>query len=219
MADYRFAHHRYAPPLASDFGTIIGTNSQTPTLTDAQSSANGARGLVMDFGNSPATGFNVRQALKSKTAGSSQDIIIRMRPVIFTTQFQGAGIVLRESSSGKLVTWGLHNNGCNALRWTSEIGTATQIGANPPYVPMGAMDIEWFKISLVADDPKHFSVSRNGTDWVTPFADATQTAFFTFNQVGVYVFSDNAGAGVNTVDNKVTNSILYFKDALIDPGF
>src|SRR3954469_21975169 len=110
MANYRFAQHRYGPPLASDFGTTIGTNSQNPTVTDAQSSANGARGLVLDFGNSPASGNNVRMILKSKTAGSNQDIIVRMRPLIFTTQFQGAGIVLRESSSGKLVTWGLHNN-------------------------------------------------------------------------------------------------------------
>lgn len=208
-------HHRFVPPLASDFGTIIGTNAQNPTLTDAQTSP--ARGLVMDFGTSPAAGFNNRCAVRAKTAGSSQDIILRQRPMIFSGSFNmGAGIVLRDSGTGKLVTWGLHNNGLNALQWSSPTGTATQIGTL--YSPQGGMDIEWWKITLVADDPKRFYVSRNGTDWFKPFADASQTAFFTFNQVGIYVFVNDTGPGVNGTDNKLTNSILYFKDAGIVPG-
>lgn len=212
--DLTLDHTRFVPPTAASFGTLISTGGQSPTLTDAPTT----RGLVMDFGTTPAVGFNIRCALKSKTAGANQDIIIRQRPIIFNSGsfFMGAGIVLRESSTGKLITFGLHNNGINTLRWTGETGTATQIGT--VYTPQAGSEIEWYKISLVSDDPKHFSVSRNGTDWFTPFADATQTAFFTFNQVGIYTMVDNTGPGVNGTDNKLTNSILYYKDAGIIPA-
>lgn len=213
MAGIVLDHHRFVPPTAAQLATLIATNSQSPTLTDGAT-----RGLVMDFGNNPAAGFNVRCALKSKDAGSTQDIIIRQRPMIFNSGSfnMGAGIVLRESSSGKLVTWGLHNNGFNALQWSSPTGTATQIGTL--YAGQAGMEAEWWKITLVADDPKRFYVSRNGTDWFKPFADASQTGFFTFNQVGVYTFVNDTGPGVNGTDNKLTNAILYYKDAGIIPA-
>lgn len=215
MADFTLDYTRFVPPLASQFATLINTNSQDPTLTDAQTT----RGLVMNFGNNPAVGDNVRLALRSKTAGASQDIILRMQPSVFQTNFMGAGLALRESSTGKLITWGQQSNGINALRWTNNTPgmTITQIGtAN--MLPAPGLAFEWFKITLAADDPSSFYVSRNGTDWIRPFAVASQTAFMTFNQVGFYLYSTNGGVGVNGTDNKITNSILYFKDAGIIPA-
>lgn len=211
VGPYRLDTTRYRPPQASDFPTIIGTNTVNPTLTDAQNTP--ARGLVMDFGISPAVGDNVRCALKAKTAGSTQDIIMRCQPTIFNASASGAGIVLRESGSGKLLTWGFNWDGLRVLRWNSPTSFNAVSGTN--VLSIAGINYEWFKITLVADDPKLFSISRNGTDWIV-VVDLSQTGFLTFNQVGAFCYING---GIAPSGNKLTNSILYYKDAGIVPTF
>jgi hypothetical protein len=208
---FRFDMHRYKPPLASDFPTLISTNSINPTLTDAQNTP--SRGLVMDFGISPVAGDNVRCALKSKTAGSTQSIIMRCQPTIFNVSASGAGIVLRESGSGKLLTWGFNWDGIRILRWNSAVSFNATSGTN--LLSIAGINYEWFKITLVADDPKQFFISRNGTDWIL-VNDVSQTGFLTFDQVGAFCYING---GVAPSGNKLSNAILYYKDAGIVPTF
>jgi hypothetical protein len=208
MADKLLDFNRFAPPAASNFGTIIGTNSQNPTLTD-QATA----GLILDFGATPAVGDNVRCALKAKTAGANQNIIMRLQPTIFNVSASGAGIALRESGSGKLLTWGFNWDGMRVLRWNSPTSFNAVSGTN--VISIAGINYEWFKIELVSDDPKKFYISRNGTDWIL-VVDITQTPFLTFDQVGAFVYING---GIAPSGNKLSSAILYYKDAGINPGF
>lgn len=166
----------------------------------------------MDFGITPAAGGNVRCALKAKTAGANQDIIVRMQATVFGNNSNGAGLVLRESGTGKLITWGIHNNGIQSARWTNETTFNTTISGL--ILAGGGIEYQWLRIGLVADDPKKFYISRNGLNWIL-LADATQTGFMTFDQVGFFQYHDTGIVVTGT--NRLSSSILYYADAGIVP--
>jgi hypothetical protein len=94
MAGILFDKYRYAPPRASQFATLVATNSQSPTRTDTN-----GRGLSIDFGASPAGGDNVRAVLKAKTTlTTTYSIITRMVTTSMVYSFQGSGLCLYDGT-------------------------------------------------------------------------------------------------------------------------
>lgn len=171
------AHSRFVPPAAANF-TAVGTNSETPTLTD-----DAQRGLVFAYGSSPAGGDNVRYAYKAPPASSNYDVIARFRASPLGFSFYIYGFVVSDGT--KAVTLGCTSGG-NGYRFAIDKWNTTQSyngssisSQNAP----GREYCEWMKLGIVSGAPQQFSVSHNGKDWVRIF-DTSLSSFLTYTRVG-----------------------------------
>jgi hypothetical protein len=217
MAGILFDKYRYAPPRASQFATLVATNSQSPTRTDTN-----GRGLSIDFGASPAGGDNVRAVLKAKTTlTTTYSIITRMVTTSMVYSFQGSGLCLYDGT--KLVTFahacstGNSSPGIKIDKWTN----ATTFSAEPFGPPDNKCSkwFEWLRIDVVAGDPSKFYISDNGTDWIQIFA-ASMAAFLTYTHVGFCTFVNrNGGPFAQSGTNQQNANVLYYSDPDIVPGF
>lgn len=161
QSDNAFARlkDRFSPPPAASFSTLVATNSQNPSIATKSDGS-----CVFDFGISPASGDNNRCALKS--ISGTWTIIARLEASMFDYDYTGGGLYLRNSSSGKLISWGGNGGGNNGLiqwnNWTNE----TTFSATPFVVtPMRNTNWEWFKIVNDGTNLSGF-VSIDGDSWI-----------------------------------------------------
>lgn len=175
------AHTRFYPPSASSFPTIVGTNSENPTLTDDTH-----RGLNFAFGSSPATGDNVRHAVKTAPASSNYDIIARFRATPNGFDYTISGFVISDGT--KLITFGITAGEGNGYRfaidkWNSPTSYAGSI--IPSAMSPGREHCEWLKLTIVSGVPAQMSVSHSGKDWVRMFDNsAAVSGFLTYTKIG-----------------------------------
>jgi hypothetical protein len=202
---------RYVPPLASQFATRVLTNAQNPTVTDTSD-----RGMVIDFGTSPAAGNNVRAVLKAKTVlTTTYSIIARVRTTAMVFNNLTSGLCLYDGT--KLVTFGHSDSssvtGFNIDKWTN----TTTLSVNA-LTGKSNKWFEWLRIDVVAGDPSLFYISDNGTDWIQ-ILSLSMAAFLTYTHVG-FCSRVNRSGGPTPVaaTNQLSASVLYYSDPDIVPA-
>lgn len=193
---------RYSPPAAANFSNIYSTNTVSPTVADQT-----GRGMVFDWGASPATGDNVRAATTAKPALTDYSIIARFDTRMMGGNYRDFGICATDGT--KFVTYGMGwNTGLPAIscnRWTNNTTFSAAIGTtiNVPKI------YEWLRLDIVAGAPKDFYVSNNGQDWIL-HSSADQSAFLTHTQIGVYGHINAAGVASGSCGG---GDVLYWSAA------
>lgn len=208
---------RYVPPTASQFGTAVGTNSESPTLAD-----NADRGLTFAYGSTPATGDNVRYVAKTKPTASNYDIIARLRASPLGFDNYSYGLVLTDGT--KIILFGTaqapQGNLDYRMRFVNQWwNTTTSFSADKLDTANYDMDVcEWYRIGVVSGVPTDYYVSHNGADWVKLLSQAA-TGFLTFTQIGFGMYANRSG-GLRPVAStpQCFMNILYWSDADITPS-
>jgi hypothetical protein len=108
--------------------------------------------------------------------------------------FLNTGICLRESSTGKLITWGECYNTTGSVGWTSLVSrwnSPTSYGSSPNVSVLGTRHIFY----RVTDNGTNliYSSSRNGQDFSIIALTESRTAFLASgpNQVGLALDLNN----------------------------
>lgn len=209
------AAQRYAPPTTSSFTTVVGTNSENPSVSDTSD-----RGLNVTFGVSPGGGNNVRFVGKNINAASNQSIIARLELPILVPQFYGAGLAFYDGT--KLITFGVAAHSGDFLQrlditeWNSTTSFNSNVFESVQYPP--AM-LEWFRMDIVAGKIQRFFVSKNGKDWIEFFNTDLSGFMATPTKVGVYM-AVSQSAGDLPISGTQQNycNILYYSDPDIVPS-
>ncbi|AXQ68671.1 tail protein [Caulobacter phage CcrPW] len=134
----------YSPPKAADFPTLLGSVSLTLTDDDDV-------GLMVDCGQS-TFGDIQRIAVKPLPAGLA-DFTVTAKIVdhLLPYNYNGVGLIMRESSSGKIVMFGIENNtngsttqSIRKLRYSRLPGlTGFTSNVYSDFTPSGA---QWFRL-------------------------------------------------------------------------
>ena len=215
--------YRYVPPLAAQFSTIVGTNSENPTLTDTT-----GRGLNIAFGTNPASGDNVRGAFKSLNAASSQTIIARFEWMEYGWDFAGAGLAFTDGT--KIIafshTWrGLP--GYNIDFWTNNTSFSSEplitgqndVSSISGQAKTGVGGMEWMRVDIVSGVPTIFYVGPNGTDWLELYNTSTSSFMSSPTEVGFQItVNRNGGQMPISGTQQMFLNVLYYKDPDIVPG-
>jgi hypothetical protein len=136
---------------------------------------------------------NARVLYKSVTGNYT--VTLGFIPHLVTSNYQSAGIALRESSTGKLILGGIHNSAAYGLyKWDDATSynaayTITSGNFNPPSV-LARSQIIWLRLSDDGTNRKYY-VSYNGMNWEEIFS-VGRTDFCTPNQVGFYIDDNNS---------------------------
>lgn len=214
------SHERYVPPGASNFSTLIGTNSVNPTITDsAPNSGTTGDGTVFHFGASVATGDNVRCALKSISVASGT-IIARIRQMPIAWEFTTSGLALSDGT--KIIMFGygwpqasgsLNGPVVVVEKWNS----ATSFSATSTTIFQSGGTLEWWKITFSANQPTAFYVSNDGVNWIEVFG-ALSGFLTSISKAGVGIhINNNVGAPALGSDFGFLN-LLYYSDPDISPS-
>jgi hypothetical protein len=202
---------RYGPPEAADFATLVGTNSVDPTLTDTTT-----RGLLFDFGASPAAGDNIRLALKEVPSDTDYSVIARVTPTVPISSFTEA-LAIAFYDGTKILDIGLTNptsgtspTSVRVTKWTNN----TTFSAAVATIPILGNAPEWFKADVVSSKLQKFYYSHDGTTWIE-IVDADQSGFITPTHVG---FGLHTAAQASVSGTSVsTMNVLYYSDPDITP--
>ena len=194
------------PPASGDFSWV---NQSSATVADT-------KGMMVLTTPSHASADSLHCLVKSAPAVPYKITVgfLAQNPVYtnsyYTPQF---GVCWRESSSGKLLTygWGSNNYPLYFLYawWTNESTlSAGQFGGSspngfgtPPHAPY------WVRFG---DDGTYrtVEVSSDGFNWVPVHPPQARTVFCTPNQVGVFVNNWKTGQGIQRVV-----SVLHWREA------
>lgn len=174
-------------PLAADF-TWVNQGSSTSAdktgrmlLTVPRSAGLNMRGVVKSL---PATPYTVTAALGAGLVGNSSESHL-------------IALSLRDSGSGKIITWCLTADSANeymrVLRFTNE----TSLSASP-YVTNCSIvgGLVWLRITDDGTDRRYW-ISGTGKDWSEIFTD-THTTFMTADQVGIFILNNLTGTTLKT---------------------
>lgn len=198
---------RFAPPLPTDFPTIVNTNSTNPNVSYALT-----QGLIIGSADNMAGGDNCRGVFKSLPAGN-WTITTKVKINHRASQYATCGLCLRESGTGKLIQFGMDTKSLDIVRWTnpttySATSFDTGNGVWPP------MDVEWYRIVYDGTNLNYW-ISMDGAVWVRLYYEAA-TAFMAGgpNQVGFLTHVSIVGtwnlppAG----GDLVAMTVLYYED-------
>lgn len=151
---------RVSAPTAGGFSTLLGTNSVNPTITNASDTS-----CVFDFGASPAGGDNNRLALKSAPS-TPWTLTARLEVSLFDYNYSGGGLYLRNSTSGKLVSWGANGGGSSGLMQFNEWNSQTSFSSTPfSMTPLRNTRWQWFKIINDGTNLEAY-LSIDGNSWI-----------------------------------------------------
>lgn len=213
---------RVAPPNAAMFTTILGTNSVNPTFSNSSDGS-----AIFNFGISPASGDNNRVVLKALSA-ASWSIIARFSVSLFDYDYSGAGIYLRNSTSGKMTCWGPNGGGSNGLVQFNEWTNQASFSATPfAITPLRNNRWEWFKIDCDGTTMSLF-VSNDGNTWLK-CGERTLAAFMgSIDQVGFGMQVSHVHPYPNRTQDAQTQQypwgpegfihVLYYSDPDIVPS-
>jgi len=111
--------------------------------------------------------------------------------------FLNSGICLRESSTGKLISWGLCYNTSGSVGWTSLVSrwnSPTSYGSSPLVAVLGTPSAFFYRVT---DNGSNliYSASLNGQDFSIALLTESRTAFLASgpNQVGLTLDLNNTG--------------------------
>jgi hypothetical protein len=186
-----------SPALVSTF-TAINAGGRAITATDVK----GTLSMVMTNGIG-ADDFRILK--KAVTPLTTYSLIVHMYPTLVNTNYSGAGVCFRESSSGKTSHFGvIMSGGTVNIIWRNE--TANNTGASPTFTTgtdivgltadTGFVDFNlsqngiWLKIS---DDGVNRTASycvHDDLDWIQ-FGSVGRTVTFTADEVGLWVGNAN----------------------------
>lgn len=174
------AHPWYwAPPLAADFTTFANVDGTNVTISDDTDT-----GLFLDCGVTGSTD-DIRAALKAlPAAGVSWTLIVHLNPLLDSNGAQnGAGIILREAATDKMVflgaLWGSRVDSYRGTMTAYSAGLATGRGTQQPW---------FYKISYVAGSNSYFTwESMDGKHWNVVNSGFVATTAFTTraDQIGL----------------------------------
>lgn len=167
----------FAPPSTTQF-TLGSGNSNFLTLTD-----DSAAGLLV-AGGPPQSGDVNRIAFETLTdRDSAWDLKARIQGQLPTTNFSGYGLMMRDSSTGRITSLTIRSDGWfAAINWNGYAGYSAGVGAfsfrNPPI---------WFRIQHTGTHYV-FYVSPEGKQW-TQISSISNTSWLTnkADQVGLTI--------------------------------
>jgi hypothetical protein len=188
---------RWAPPALTDFPTLLGTNSVNPNV-DYSSTA----GMTLGHNINNVSGQdNVRACVKS-ISGSSWTVIARVRVCHRAINFCTGGLVLRDSSSGKMIQFGYDTTILNIIRWNSQSSYSAAAWTSNSYMPQGP---EWFKITYDGTDLR-FWISQNGTHWMLVYTESATAFLAAVDQVG---FATHVYQSASTWHNPASGDDMF----------
>ena len=178
------------PPTSGDFPTWV--NQDTATITDVDDGCYLTRAPK-------GAGDSLHCRLRPLPAGS-WDIVLGCICAYPMKAYHGGGMALRESASGKVLTWqfGHSDAGPTNVWWNS--ATAFQQGRYNPSTNGGSsVNIGWFRARKNGSNYEYLW-SPDGTAWHLELVETT-SSFWTSapNQWGLFINSNN-----NTTPNLVT---------------
>lgn len=174
------------PPSSGWSTTTLGTSSAAADLDGR---------LITSVS---ASGDNIRAEYRNLAASSNYTAELYLEATGARAQQWISGIVLRESSTGRLIVFGLgYNTTTNVciqvVRYTNQTTfSAAQLNQSITTMPPGVAP-NWLRIR---DDGtnRYFDYSINGVDWATAYSESRAT-FMTANQIGYGV--NNVASGSN----------------------
>ena len=185
--------YRLTPPSSSSFTWV---NQGTATVTDT-------KGMMVLVTPSVSSGENLRCLVKStpSTPYTITVCILPQSPTFTTTgTYAQFGMCWRDSSSGKIITygWGVNSSGYPLTFSYDQWTTYTTISANqfqytaPIFAPM------WIRLS---DDGTYrlAEISSDGFNFVPVHSAIDRTTFITPDQVGVFANSWKTSNGIQRV--------------------
>jgi hypothetical protein len=208
------ARYRYCPPTAADFPTLVTTNSesQAPIIQNTT-----GRGLNLQFGNNPASGFNIRGCFKNLNAASNQSIIARFEWPSWGFNYLGMGLAITDGT--KFVTWAMgwgQNQPYYAADYWANSTTHTTTLYNPSSTYAGG-GMEWMRMDIVGGALTNFFVGCNGVDWLELYSGSV-AADITPTKVGLAFFLEKSGGNYPPTGTNLTFfNCLYYSDPDITP--
>lgn len=140
------------------------------------------------------SGDNIRMYGRSLVASSNYTVTMYLDPTYPAQDSIFAGMAVRESSSGKIVTWGPGNASSvvhiATIKWTN----ATTYSADYSRIVTNRYHLtpKWYRVRDDATN-RYYEWSHNGTTWQT-HTSALRTDFLTPDQVGICI-NHNNGSG------------------------
>lgn len=181
-------HPDFTTPVDGDFAWI---NQGTASIT-----VNASGGIYLFAPN--ATGNNLRVRKKASPA-TPYTVTAVMLPAMFGVASPSAGLVFRQASDGKLVSFDAQSNGTDAFLGIEHWSGPTTFSAQPFVVKLL---YEYAPVTLrIADNgtSRLYSISQDGYNFIQVFSE-TRTTFMTATEIGFYVNSGSvtysAGATV-----------------------
>jgi hypothetical protein len=176
--NYRAFSFPLKPPVFS--GAWINQGSATLTTTKGY------------YYLSEPGGSTLNLRIQKVAAPSAPYTITAAFQLLFDKQATAyGGICWRESSSGKLLTWGFDDTDTFvANKYTDASNLSSAVALGPPVKDPRGTGLYWLRLEDDNTDRK-LRISLNGQDWTTVFTE-TRTTFLTPNEVGIFVNSQNS---------------------------
>lgn len=201
---------------SGQFPTTFGTNGTQPNIYESDQA-----GLVMGMGVNLAVGDNLRGLVRPVPTGSTWNVVFRLKALVLPMNYASAGVILRDSSGGKIMQFGYTAGSIGLVRWNSptSYGDTPFITDNklPPQMP------EWFKIARALGKFR-FYVSFDGIHWLFMHErDDTDWFGVAPDQVGVGLVINHASGSWPTAETDDGYMYVLYFDApelhFAIPGF
>lgn len=172
---------KYAPPKAADF-TLLGTNSNNPTLIDQPNA-----GMFFNNGVNYAAGDNLRMAVIPVDRMVQKTYTVLTKGMLPNIRWNGYGICLWGNPKGaagrRAITFGLHNNYISGLpyapimrvqEWTDQATPATIVREFPIAEPPIGMAVRlnatnyWFRCGESPSGVRGFHAPVNYNAFMEP---------------------------------------------------
>lgn len=133
----------------------------------------------------PSSSLNLRVITRSLPSESTWTAIAKLRMAKSATNYNGAGLVLRASGSGKILSYALGNDAAVAgALWDSPTAFNAGFGTNQPIQhPDGVLYLRIKRNSATSFD---FAWSTDGIVWQQTISAYNPSGFLTADQIGVY---------------------------------
>lgn len=175
----------FIPPDVTLFTTILDPDSDSPAFTQEDIGAVLAGGVVR-------SGANIKGFFKAVPGTTPWTIDAKFNPSFTNTNHLGFGFFLRNSGSGRLVSFHMEGAGNNATInfWNS----ATSFDSNHLGLPMWPN--MFYRIGFDGTDYTFF-ISSNNVAWFQ-VATIAASAWITADQIGIAINAQNDGGPPNT---------------------
>jgi hypothetical protein len=195
---------RFAPPYASDFPTLLATNSTNPNIYWS-----GTTGLVVGSGINFTGSDQVRGIVKPLPSGN-WTVTARFRSNHRGLGYETVGLILRDSTSGKLIQFGHDTTILDIVRWNSQTSYNSIPWQSQNYTPGNP---EWFRIAYDGTN-LNYSISVDGTYWTLLYSESITAFTPSLNQVGfgLHIAHSSGAWNTATTGDDVLMHVFYYND-------
>jgi hypothetical protein len=185
-----FAHWGPLFPLTAppSVGSLTWVNQGTATASDSYG------GIFM---STASTASDSNRILVKSAPATPWTFTVKYQIGTMAANFLNSGICLRESSTGKLISWGLCYNTSGSVGWTSLVSrwnSPTSYSSSPLVAVLGTPSAFFYRVT---DNGSNliYSASLNGQDFSIALLTESRTAFLASgpNQVGLTLDLNNTG--------------------------